>query len=269
MRKNTKHVRPTLHALSAALALCLPVLAIAAAPVASPALTAAASAKAPPLAPDAASYDLGLLLGSQLDHDGLAPTISIDGLTRGLKDALGGRAPTAEQREAAQHFVRAAHDALADRNRSLARDFLADNAKQPGVMSMPSGLQYRILNAGDPAGKSPIPTDTVTVRYRASLADGTEYDRSDSHDHPATFRVNTVFKGWQQAFLAMKPGAKWQLFVPPELGYGNNSPPTVPPGAVLVYELELLKIEAAVPLDPAAKRGAELTRPGGTAVVAH
>jgi FKBP-type peptidyl-prolyl cis-trans isomerase FklB len=255
--------------LPAALALCAPMLDAAAAPIASPALTTAASAKTAPIAPKEASYDVGLMLGNQLDHDGLNSTISMDQLTRGLKDALGGQAPTAEQRDTALRFVRTAHDALAERNRGLARAFLADNAKQPGVMTMPSGLQYRVLNAGDASAKSPLPTDTVTVRYRASLADGTEYDRSDLHDHPATFRVNSVFKGWQQAFLGMKPGAKWQLFVPPELGYGNNSPPTVPPGAILVYELELLRVEAAAPLDPGAKRGAELVRPGSPVEVAH
>jgi FKBP-type peptidyl-prolyl cis-trans isomerase FklB len=121
-------------------------------------------------------------------------------------------------------------------------------------MSMPSGLQYRVLNKGDSSAKSPGPTDQVTVRYKASLADGTVFDRSDTHDRPAMFRVNSVFKGWQEAFLAMKPGAKWQLFVPPELGYGANSPPGVPPGALLIYELELLQVEPTPPMDPAAAR---------------
>jgi FKBP-type peptidyl-prolyl cis-trans isomerase FklB len=202
--------------------------------------------------PEVASYDVGLMLGLQLEHNGVAPIVSMDAVIRGLKDAAGGRAVTAQERDAALRFMRDAREAFADKNRAAGREFLERNAKQPGVMSMPSGLQYRVLNKGDSTAKSPAPTDQVTVRYRASLADGTEFDRSDTHDRPAMFRVNSVFKGWQEAFLAMKPGAKWQLFVPPELGYGANSPPGVPPGALLVYELELLQIEPAAPLDPAA-----------------
>jgi FKBP-type peptidyl-prolyl cis-trans isomerase FklB len=210
----------------------------------------------PPVAAEVGSYDVGLMLGNQLEHDGVNKTISVDALVRGMKDALGGRAMNPEEREAAQRFVRDAREGLSEKNRALAKEFLERNGKVPGIVTMPSGLQYRVLAAGDASGKSPLPTDQVTVRYRASLADGTEYDRSDTHDRAATFRVNSVFKGWQQAFLAMKPGAKWQLFVPPELGYGNNSPPMVPPGALLVYEIELLKVEPAAPMDPNPKHAA-------------
>jgi FKBP-type peptidyl-prolyl cis-trans isomerase len=150
--------------------------------------------------------------------------------------------------------MRDAREALAEKNRAAGREFLDRNAKQPGVMTMPSGLQYRVLNKGDSNAKSPAPSDQVTVRYTASLADGKVFDRSNAHDRPATFRVNSVFKGWQEAFLAMRPGAKWQLFVPPELGYGANSPPGIPPGALLIYELELLQVEPTPPMDPAAAK---------------
>ena len=202
-------------------------------------------AKAAPVpAAPAGSYDIGLMLGNQLQHNGLTPALSIDDLLRGLKDGLGGRVPTDEEHGGAVSFSRAARDALADHNRAEAKAFLEKNARQPGIVTMPSGLQYRILAAGDAGGASAKPTDQVTVRYRASLADGSEFDRSETHGQPATFRVNSVFKGWQEALVAMKPGARWQLFVPPELGYGANSPPMVPPGSLLVYELELLKVEA-------------------------
>jgi FKBP-type peptidyl-prolyl cis-trans isomerase FklB len=227
-------------------------------PVAAPSVVAAETApagtapKGPPVTPAVGSYDVGLMLGSQLEHNGVAPIVSVDELIRGLKEAVGGRSVTAQERDAALRFIHDARDALTEKNRAAGREFLARNAKEPGVMSMPSGLQYRVLNHGDSNAKSPGPTDQVTVRYRASLTDGKEFDRSDSHDRPAMFRVNSVFKGWQEAFLAMKPGAKWQLFVPPELGYGANPPPAIPPGAVLVYELELLQVEPAAPMDPAA-----------------
>jgi FKBP-type peptidyl-prolyl cis-trans isomerase FklB len=205
----------------------------------------AASPRSPAPTPEVASYDVGLMLGSQLEHNGLAPLVSLDALIRGLRDAVGGRAATADERDAAQQFMRSARDALVERNHATAREFLDKNAKLPGIVTTPSGLQYRVLVAGDPNGKPPGPQDEVTVRYRASLADGTEFDRSETHDRPASFRVNSVLKGWQQALLAMKPGASWQLFVPPELGYGLNSPPAVPPGALVVYELELLNVEPA------------------------
>src|SRR5882672_5279495 len=237
-------------------------------PVAPPSVVAAETTpatttpKGPALTPEAGSYDIGLMLGSQLVHNGVAPTVSVDAVIRGLKDAVGGRAVTAQERDAALRFMRDARDALAEKNRAAGREFLERNAKEPGMMSMPSGLQYRVLNKGDSNAKSPAPTDQVTVRYRASLADGTEFDRSDTHDRPAMFRVNTVFKGWQEAFLAMKPGAKWQLFVPPELGYGTNSPPSVPPGALLVYELELLHVDPAPAMDPSApKRHVPVAKP--------
>ncbi|MDB6087111.1 MAG: peptidylprolyl isomerase [Gammaproteobacteria bacterium] len=131
------------------------------------------------------------------------------------------------------------------------------NAKQSGVITAPSGLQYRVLAAGDPHGKSPAPTDQITVRYRASLADGTEIDRSETHDRPASFRVSGVFKGWQEALAAMTPGAKWRLFVPAERGYGSNSPAPVPPSALLIYDLELLRIDPpeAVPMHGSASAG--------------
>jgi FKBP-type peptidyl-prolyl cis-trans isomerase FklB len=206
------------------------------------------------VSPAVGSYDVGLMLGSQLEHNGVAPIVSVDELIRGLKEAVGGRSVTAQERDAALRFMREARDALIEKNRTAAREFLERNAKEAGVMSMPSGLQYRVLNKGDSKANSPRPTDQVTVRYRASLADGTEFDRSDTHDRPAMFRVNSVFKGWQEALLAMKPGAKWQLFVPPELGYGANSPPGIAPGALLIYELELLQVEPTPPMDPADAR---------------
>jgi FKBP-type peptidyl-prolyl cis-trans isomerase FklB len=202
-----------------------------------------APAAAPAVSSEVGSYDIGLLLGSQLQHNGVVPKLSQEALIRGLKEAVGGRAITNEQREAALNFMRQAHAALLDKNRAAGREFMARNAKESGVVTLASGLQYRVLANGDPKGKPAAPTDDVTVRYRATLTDGTEIDRSDTHGAPATFRVNGVFKAWQEAFATMKLGAKWQLFIPPELGYGDNSPPTVPPGAVLIYELELLQID--------------------------
>ena len=221
------------------------------------------AAKGAQTAPSAAdsSYQIGVLLGNQLEHNGLSHKVTLEELVRGLKAGLTGHEQTTAERDSTLHFMRSALEALADSNKTAAHDFLARNAKEPGIQSMPSGLQYRVLAAGESSGKPPSPTDQVTVRYRASLLDGREFDRSETHDRPATFRVNSVFKAWQEAFQTMKPGAKWQLFVPPELGYGVSTPPGVPPGSLLIYELELLKVEPAPPVDPALLRRAPAAPP--------
>jgi FKBP-type peptidyl-prolyl cis-trans isomerase FklB len=218
-------------------------------PVGTPFAAQAAPSAAP--SPADSSYQLGLLLGNQLEHNGLARAVAVDQLVRGLKEGLAGHEQTAAERDLTLGFMRSTLQSLVESNKAAARDFLARNAREPGVRSMPSGLQYRVLAEGEASGKPPSPTDQVTVRYRATLLDGHEFDRSDTHDRPATFRVNSVFKAWQEAFHSMKPGARWQLFVPPELGYGGNTPVGVPPGSLIIYELELLKIEPAPPVDPA------------------
>jgi FKBP-type peptidyl-prolyl cis-trans isomerase len=103
---------------------------------------ATAAPKPPAVTPEVASYDVGLMLGLQLEHNGVAPIVSMEAVIRGLKDAAGGRAVTAPERDAALRFMRDAREAFAEKNRAAGRDFLEHNAKQPGVMSMPSGLQY-------------------------------------------------------------------------------------------------------------------------------
>ncbi|MGH8148863.1 MAG: FKBP-type peptidyl-prolyl cis-trans isomerase, partial [Steroidobacteraceae bacterium] len=106
-----------------------------------------------------------------------------------------------------------------------------------------SGLQYRILRPG--SGAPPRPTDEVTVNYRGTLLDGTEFDSSYKRGMPATFPVNHVIKGWREALVLMKPGSKWELYVPPELAYGEDSPPPIPPGSLLEFQVELLSIKPA------------------------
>jgi FKBP-type peptidyl-prolyl cis-trans isomerase FklB len=200
---------------------------------------------APAVTAEVGSYDIGLMFGSQLANNGLGSALSRKALVRGLEEALSGKAVSAEQRNSAQQFTRDAREALAARNNHLARKFLEKNLRQDGVKTLASGLQYRVLAEGDPTGRAPDAADQVRVRYRASLADGTVIDRSEDHSQPAVFRMNYVIKGWREALSAMRSGAKWEVYVPPELGYGDNSPPPIPPGALIVYELELLRIEPA------------------------
>jgi FKBP-type peptidyl-prolyl cis-trans isomerase len=199
-------------------------------------------------APDGqSSYGIGLVFGSQLHGAGLDNTLSFDAVMRGFKDGMEGKALTEEYKQRAIQLMRAGRENLAARNHAAARDFLAKNAKVEGITATASGLQYRVFRAGDANGASPTGSDTVTVNYRGQLLDGTEFDSSDNYPQAATFGLNGVIKGWQEALSLMKPGAKWRLFVPPELAYDVNSPPPIPPASLLIFDVELLKVGAPPP----------------------
>ena len=211
---------------------------------AAPPPVAAPPASKPGEPDPAASYNLGLMLGNQLRNSGVKDLLSLESLTRGMKEALDGKALAPAEKDAALKFLEAGRDILGDRNKADARAFLARNAGQSGVTSTPSGLQYKVVAAGDPKAASPGPTDIVTVQYEGRLLDGTPFDSSYSRGKPATFAVNQVIKGWQEALLLMKPGAKWQLFIPPELAYDNFSPAPIPPGSLLMFNVELISFAA-------------------------
>jgi FKBP-type peptidyl-prolyl cis-trans isomerase FklB len=142
----------------------------------------------------------------------------------------------------------------AEKNKKDGDAFLALKKNEPGVIPLPSGLMYKVIAEG--SGDSPKASDTVTVNYKGTLIDGTEFDSSARTGKPATFRVNGVITGWKEALQLMKPGAKWQLFVPSELAYGDHEkPPKIGPGSVLIFEVELLSVEhssAAAITPPAA-----------------
>jgi FKBP-type peptidyl-prolyl cis-trans isomerase len=134
-------------------------------------------------------------------------------------------------------------DAASADNAAAAQKFLKKNAKVKGVTTTASGLQYRILQPGDQSAPSPRPTDLVSVRYRGTFLDGTEFDGSERHSGAAPLAVNNLMKGWQEALVLMKPGSKWQLFVPPELGYGMGARRNVPGGSLLIFEIELMSVK--------------------------
>jgi FKBP-type peptidyl-prolyl cis-trans isomerase len=220
--------------------------------VTAPGAVASRAAEAPdkPASPDVASYDIGLMLGRQLYQNGLGDAARQDELIRGLKEGLAGKVATDEQRKQANEFIRSGREAAAAHHEHEAQEFLTKNAKAEGVRTTTSGLQYRVLAAGEPAGHPPGPTDEVTVQYRAALADGVEFDSSYAHGRSATLQMASIIKGWREALLLMRPGARWQLFVPPELGYGATPPPAVPPGSLLIYELELVRVEPPRHVEP-------------------
>jgi FKBP-type peptidyl-prolyl cis-trans isomerase len=209
--------------------------------------------KAPTNAKAQASYSLGVSMGDQLHHLGLTPdSIATERLTQGLRDALSGKvAMSSEYQENIANFVKSARTGLAESNRTAAKTFLAANGKKKDVVTTASGLQYHVVSPGD--GTPPKSTDEVTVNYRGTLLDGTEFDSSYKRGQPASFPVNGVIPGWQEALVLMKPGSKWELYIPPNLAYDVNSPPSIPPGSLLKFDVELIKVKAPTPAVPGAK----------------
>ncbi len=231
----------------------LPIVACALA-LASWSLAVAAEGDAKPAAsPDAISYSAGVTVGEGLHRAGVTSEISIEAFGRGLKDALGGKASTAEDKERLTQFMVDLRTSVGNRNHAAAKEFLAKNGQEKSVVTTPSGLQYTVIEAGDAKAASPQPTDQVTVQYRGTLLDGTEFDSSYSRGQAATFPVNGVIKGWQEALSLMKPGAKWKVFIPPELAYDLNSRPPIPPGSALLFDMELISTKAAAPVDTSPK----------------
>jgi FKBP-type peptidyl-prolyl cis-trans isomerase FklB len=184
-------------------------------------------------------------LGYQLGRDLVAVEPRPQDMLKGLEDGRsGGKAKLSEEEMSAalaslQQKVgeqRAREQAAASEKAATAgKAYLAANAKKPGVTTTASGLQYQILTAG--TGKTPVASDTVTVHYRGTLVDGTEFDSSYKRGQPASFPVSGVIPGWTEALQLMKVGSKAQLVIPPELAYGSNGPLA---NQVLLFDVELL-----------------------------
>jgi FKBP-type peptidyl-prolyl cis-trans isomerase FklB len=211
-----------------------------------PPTTAPGADPGPGPTPEQISYLFGLIFGSQMHNTGISTeTVSTDAVIRGMKDGLQGKTPSPDDQRQVQNYARSAIDALSAKNAAAAKDFLARNGKVNGVVTTATGLQYKILAAGDKKAAAIGPTDSVTVEYRGKLMNGTEFDSSYSRGVPATFPVNGVIKGWQEALVMMKPGAKWQLFIPPELAYGTRAQPKIPANSLLIFDVNLVSSESA------------------------
>ena len=198
---------------------------------------------------DKESYSLGYQFGRGMKAQGL--DINLEAYSSGIKDALSGTNPQLSQEEIQktiaeiQKRVMAAREKglkeISAKNLSESKIFLEENKKKEGIKTLPSGLQYKVLTEG--SGKTPRATDQVTVNYKGTLINGSEFDNSYKRGNPTTFQLGKVIKGWMEALQLMKEGSKWQLFIPPELGYGERGAGPVPPNSVLIFEVELLAIK--------------------------
>jgi FKBP-type peptidyl-prolyl cis-trans isomerase FklB len=218
--------------------------------LATPALAqTAGTAGVPTTDKEKLSYALGMDVGGALKkqgfdldqsvflgavHDGLTgtpPKISEDESHRILMEF-------GKQLQAKRQAAAADAQATGPKNKAAGAAFLAANKTKPGVVTLPDGLQYKVIAEG--TGASPGATDTVTVKYKGTLIDGTEFDSSDKHPGPISFPVNGVIKGWTEALQKMKVGSKYQLFVPADLAYGDRGSGTdILPGSTLIFDVEL------------------------------
>jgi FKBP-type peptidyl-prolyl cis-trans isomerase FklB len=190
-------------------------------------------------------------IGSSLKRDSVA--INPDAFLRGVLDASVDSTKRLltdkEMQEVLQKFQQemrekqmAGAKAAGDKNKADGEKFLAENAKNPNVVTLPSGLQYRVLTQGK--GKKPTIKSTVTTNYSGKLLDGTEFDSSFKHGEPATFPVTGVIKGWTEGLQLMREGSKYEFYIPANLAYGENGAGNViPPNATLVFQMELIKVK--------------------------
>ncbi len=196
------------------------------------------------------SYTIGLNIGKDFATQEM--DVDPDVLIVGIKDAMAGKEPRLSEEEMVaeiqtfqqkmQEQQLAKVQVLADKNKAEGEAFLTENIKKEGVVVLESGLQYKVVEPGD--GASPTADSVVTVHYRGTLVDGTEFDSSYGRGEPATFPVGGVIPGWSEALPLMKVGAKWQLFVPAELAYGERGAgQAIGPNSVLIFDVELIKIE--------------------------
>ena len=199
---------------------------------------------------DRISYSVGYQVGGDFKRQRVE--LNPELFVKGIRDAMSGGEPLLSREEMDRTLVdlkrkvvtaqREEQKKAGEKNLAEGKKFLEENAKKEGVATLPSGLQYQVIEPG--AGDSPKKTDSVTVQYRGTRIDGTEFDSSYKRGRPATFRVDGVIAGWTEALQRMKPGAKWRLFIPSNLAYGERgSGAKIPPNSALIFEVELVSVQ--------------------------
>ena len=198
---------------------------------------------------DRASYSIGMSLGSDFKSRGI--DVNPDIIAMGMRDIIEGNETLLSQEEAIAALQKLQEMAVAKQQETLAmmaaenklegETFLAENGQREGVVTTATGLQYEVITEG--TGKTPQATDQVKVDYRGSFIDGTEFDSSYERGEPVSFSVEGIIPGWTEALLMMKEGAKWKLYIPANLGYGEQgAPPVIEPNSTLIFEVELKEI---------------------------
>lgn len=198
---------------------------------------------------DKLSYSFGHNVGTELKKRDAG--VNLDVMMQGMKDALAGKSEMSREEitETLVNFNKQFQAKQAEQEKAMAKAnletgkaFLEENKKKEGVVVLASGLQYKVIKAG--TGKMPKATDTVTTHYRGTLIDGTEFDSSYSRGEPTSFPVNGVISGWTEALQLMKEGAKWQLFIPADLAYGDRSVGgKIKPNSTLLFDIELISVD--------------------------
>jgi len=192
------------------------------------------------------SYVIGMDIGNNFKRQSIDVDPNI--LARGIQDALSGAKSLVTEQEiqdtltAFQKERAAKQEEVAKKNKNEGETFMTANKKKEGVKALASGLQYKVIKVG--TGKKPKIKDSVTTHYRGTLIDGTEFDSSYKRGQPVSFPVSGVIAGWTEALQLMEEGAKWQLFVPPNLAYGEKGTGgVIGPNATLIFEIELISIQ--------------------------
>ncbi|MBI2431537.1 MAG: FKBP-type peptidyl-prolyl cis-trans isomerase [Candidatus Hydrogenedentes bacterium] len=198
------------------------------------------------------SYSVGFQVGRSLKD---LPNLNLEVFMQAVQDTLADKLPAISEQDMQEVIMKVMQEVRQQQQKRLQEEgaqreegnkqWLEENAKKEGVQVTPSGLQYKVLQEG--AGAAPAPQDTVTVNYRGTLLNGTEFDSSYKRNEPATFQLDQVIKGWTEGLQLMKEGAKYQFFIPAELGYGSAARPgsPIPPNSVLIFEVELIKVAKA------------------------
>lgn len=208
-----------------------------------------------------ASYAIGMYFGNMIKRNSI--DVDVDAVTSGMKDVVaGGECKLTEQegQAAIREYQQKERAKLAEKNTKEGETFLAENKKKPGVkthtVTLPNGttaeMQYKVITEG--TGATPKSNDVVRVNYKGTLINGKEFDNSAKHGgQPARFPVNAVVRGWTEALQMMKVGSKWDLYLPSSLAYGDNGRPGIEPGSTLIFEMELVGIDAPHPPPQAAQ----------------
>ena len=193
---------------------------------------------------DSLSYAIGLNIGGNMQAQGI-DNINYVALNKGIADAIKNNPnPLMDANTAGMTIQQKLQEYMAKKSNAVkeeGRKFLAENKKQPGVVELPSGIQYKIIKQG--TGVKPALQDTITFHYKGTLIDGLEFDNSYSRGVPVDYPLEQLIEGWKQTVILMPAGSKWQLFIPSDYGYGDRGQGSIPGGATLIFDMELLDVK--------------------------